>query len=309
MRTVPLRFRHAARHFFGVLPHPFARDLRLERVDRVPDKGAVLVERLVGAEQTQSVLALKLDLGPTVFFGPLASEAVGGLDDNRNGSHRFRAPTRLDEARALKRVGLAGARALVDDGAQQRDTLALSPRSDDFAQQAERDRAAAPEADARMAQLIRTAVSEAVDARLGPASTGMGAPPPAQPVATSFGDQVKSVMGLFREVDNFRKQMGLGAQEQREPEVEEDKTVTEDPNAAAFGVRPIPFTNFGGKPIRWPKAERDEDGNEIEQSILEQVAKATFAILGEHPISLRLGRAHARNVLAKPGADMPGGEE
>jgi hypothetical protein len=109
---------------------------------------------------------------------------------------------------------------------------------------------------------------------------GMGIGPTGPSVAaqqqhTGFGTVVdrakeqvaglRQLVGIFREVDKLREEAGFGAPGDTEPPPVEVSAKVEDPNAPAFGVRRIPFTD-----MLYP--ERGED-----EGWLEWLTKAAMA--------------------------------
>lgn len=143
---------------------------------------------------------------------------------------------------------------------------------------------AAPAAPAQdLATLVAQAVNAALDARgvgVPAVRTGVGAPPAtgvaavAHSVKESIGS-LRDAFAMFKELDKFRKDMGMAPEEAEV--VEAPNPIVEDPNSPAFGVKPIPFTNFDGQPIMWPQPQyrTDEDGMkvEVEESMLEKWAR------------------------------------
>jgi hypothetical protein len=174
--------------------------------------------------------------------------------------------------------------------AMRRDLATVLGRFDEMARRDAEARGAPPPApiapqvaplepeDARIARIVDAALQRA---GVGRPAVGVGAPATAVAttgIAAVVGNAKESIkalqdfMGVFKELDKFRRDVGgMGAVE--ETVVETPAPIVEDPNSPAFGVRPIPFSSFQGKPVMWPKPVMDEDGNEVEESFLARAAK------------------------------------
>jgi len=140
--------------------------------------------------------------------------------------------------------------------------------------------AAAESEEMRIARVVRAVLHES---GLTPKPVGVGAPPVGVGVAavtTQVKDGIgalRDAMSMFKELDKFRREVGMAAPDDGEEVVQAPNPIVEDPNTPAFGVRPVPFSNFKGKPIMWPMPQYqvDEDGNKIEkdESFLEKAGR------------------------------------
>lgn len=132
--------------------------------------------------------------------------------------------------------------------------------------------------DVRLARLIDAALERR---GVGSKPVGVGATPAT--ATASIVDRMNTGLGelvefaeMFKKFDKVRKTVfGVGAAEEEAAEI--PPPTIEDPNAPAFGVRPIPFSNYQGKPVMWPKPTIDQEGNEVEESILSRVMKFAAA--------------------------------
>jgi len=141
--------------------------------------------------------------------------------------------------------------------------------------------AAAESEEMRMARVVRTVLHEM---GIAPKPVGGGAPPTVGVGVAAVTAQVKDgigalrdAMNMFKELDKLRRDVGMAAPDDGEEVVQAPNPIVEDPNAPAFGVRPVPFSNFKGKPIMWPMPQYrvDEDGNktEVDESFLEKAGR------------------------------------
>jgi|SRR5579864_2451048 len=143
--------------------------------------------------------------------------------------------------------------------------------------------AAAPESEEmRIARIVRAVLHES-----GVKPVGVGAPPVGVGVAavtTQVKDGIgalRDAMSMFKELDKFRREVGMAAPDEDGEVVQAPNPIVEDPNAPAFGVKPVPFATYKGKQIMYPmpQYEVDEGGNKIrvDESFLEKSGRFVAA--------------------------------
>lgn len=121
---------------------------------------------------------------------------------------------------------------------------------------------APPPADQEDARVARVVVGVLQSYGLKPGTTTERAPQPPMGFGAAIDRAkeqlggLKQVLGVFREFEKLKDEMGLGGASESETDVVTAKV--EGPDGPAFDVRKIPFAKFRDKDVLWPQRQEDE---------------------------------------------------